>query len=309
MTVSGSGPTPLGPLVERHSQPLSRCPICGSGGIGFAYWSYFENQRIRYERCRACGYVFQNPMLSQPALTQIYQSRWYWGLEKEADAGYLNYLADRDSFVKDYRRRFRRLIAAGLPRRGRLLDVGCGAGYSALVAMELGFSVLGVEPSPDMVRFAERELGVVCFQGLLEEFRCDPGSFDLVTTWGTANNFRDPVAMFGRMHEAVKPGGVVVTDFLDLDSPFSLLVEAQFRRAIAAMGRPTKRSMGILFRKAGFETVTLIPYVPYFSLSHILQMSPNPIRKLGHRMGLRRWGVYVPVIGYYLVVAGKATNL
>ena len=208
--------------------------------------------------------------------------------------------------MKDHHRRFRRLASKGLPLRGRLLDVGCGAGYSAGVAWELGFSVVGIEPSPDMVEFSRGQFRDVEFhQGFWEDFTFVPGQADVVATWGTANNFRDPVAIFRRMHAALKPGGWVVTDFFDRNSLFSFLVD--FSRVINATGRHTKRSMRILFHRAGFRTLHLIPYLPYFSVSHVLQqMSPMAIRNRGRRwQGLRRAGLYVPVTGYYLVAAIK----
>ena len=250
-------------------------------------------------------------MLGRAALEHIYQSQWYWGTGNDTRGGrgigYLNYLHDMEKFMKDHHRRFRKLASKGLPLRGRLLDVGCGAGYSAGVAQELGFSVVGIEPSPDMVEFSRGQFRDVEFhQGFWEDFIFVPGQADVVATWGTANNFRDPVAIFRRMHAALKPGGWVVTDFFNRDSPFSFLVESNFRRVINATGRHTKRSLRVMFHRAGFRTLRFIPYLPYFSISHVLQMSPMPIRNLGRRWrGLQRAGLYVPVTGYYLVVAIK----
>ena len=295
-------------IVEQCAEPMSECPICQSEEYDPCYRSVYKTLSMRYDRCLQCGFIFQNPMLGRAALEHIYSSQWYWGTGNDTEGvGYLNYLHDMEKFMKDHHRRFRRLASKGLPLRGRLLDVGCGAGYSAGVAQELGFSVVGIEPSPDMVEFGRGQFwGVEFHQGFWEDFIFVPGQADVVATWGTANNFRDPVAIFRRMHAALKPGGWVVTDFFDRNSLFSFLVESQFRRAINATGRHTKRSMRILFHRAGFRTLHLIPYLPYFSISHVLQMSPMPIRNLGRRwQGLRRAGLYVPVTGYYLIAAIK----
>ena len=296
-------------IVERCAEPMSQCPICRSEKYDPCYCSVFKTISMRYDRCSQCGYVFQNPMLGRAALEHINQSQWYWGTgnDTRGGIGYMNYLHDMEKFMKDHHRRFRRLASKGLPLRGRLLDVGCGAGYSAGVAQELGFSVVGIEPSPDMVEFSRGQFRDVEFhQGFWEDFIFVPGQADVVATWGTANNFRDPVAIFRRMHAALKPGGWVVTDFFDRDSPFSFLVESNFRRVINATGRHTKRSLRVMFQRAGFRTLHFIPYLPYFSISHVLQMSPMPIRNLGRRWrGLQRAGLYVPVTGYYLVAAIK----
>ena len=294
-------------IIEKCAEPMSECPICQSEKYDPCYRSVYKTLSIRYDRCLQCGFIFQNPMMGRAALEHIYSSQWYWGTGNDTGIGYLNYLHDMEKFMKDHHRRFRRLASKGLPLRGRLLDVGCGAGYSAGVAQELGFSVVGIEPSPDMVEFGRGQFRDVEFhQGFWEDFIFVPGQADVVATWGTANNFRDPVAIFRRMHAALKPGGWVVTDFFDRNSPFSFLVESAFRRVINATGRHTKRSLRVLFHRAGFRTLHFIPYLPYFSISHVLQMSPMPIRNLGRRwQGLRRAGLYVPVTGYYLVAAIK----
>ena len=288
---------------EKHADPLTSCPICGSDTITLAYYSTFKELRIQYDRCRACGFIFQNPLLHQDVLTYIYESKWYWGLEGNPEVGYLNYLKDREKFIKDYERRFHKLLAAGMPSTGRLLDVGCGAGYSTYTAKQAGFSATGIEPSEAMCNFARTNLGVDVAHTIFETCPVEPGSIDVVTTWGTANNFRDPVAIFSQMRTALRPGGWVVMDMFDTSSIFAGLVQANFKRVVNATGRHTRKSLRIAFEKAGFSTCRFIPYVPYFSVSHILQMSP--LRHVRFFSQFKDLGIYVPVTGYYLVMATR----
>ena len=51
-------------------------------------------------------------------------------------------------------------LVAGLPRDGRLLDVGCGTGALVQAAREAGHDAVGVEPDAEMAALASAALGV-----------------------------------------------------------------------------------------------------------------------------------------------------
>lgn len=61
--------------------------------------------------------------------------------------------------------------------RGRVLDVGCGAGRHALHLSRAGYDVVAIDVSPDAVAVARRR-GVNAHLGSLEQLPDDLGSFD-----------------------------------------------------------------------------------------------------------------------------------
>ncbi|MET9568525.1 class I SAM-dependent methyltransferase [Streptomyces virginiae] len=70
--------------------------------------------------------------------------------------------------------------------RGRVLDIGCGAGRHAVPLLASGHNVLGVEPSPGAARVA-RERGVTVIEKTLEdliEHADDIGVFDTILLGG-----------------------------------------------------------------------------------------------------------------------------
>jgi ubiquinone/menaquinone biosynthesis C-methylase UbiE len=93
-------------------------------------------------------------------------------------------------FVGRRRATFQALIAAaGVQPGQRVLDVGCGTGYFArLIARAVGRDglVVGIDPSPAMIRYAERKAaasGNCQFQvGTAEALDFPPDHFDVVVS-------------------------------------------------------------------------------------------------------------------------------
>jgi len=57
---------------------------------------------------------------------------------------------------------FKALEILGL-EKGRLLDAGCGSGFSTLAIQEAGFQVIGVDISEEMVKLGkEKSLNIIC---------------------------------------------------------------------------------------------------------------------------------------------------
>lgn len=100
-------------------------------------------------------------------------------------------------------------IAAG----SRVLDVGCGTGRVARLAARRGATVLGVDLSEPMLReaaaAAEREgLGGVSFvRGDAQVHPFPREGFDAVVSRFGVMFFADPVAAFGNLRGALRPGG------------------------------------------------------------------------------------------------------
>lgn len=103
--------------------------------------------------------------------------------------------------------------------RGRVLDVGCGAGRVSLYLQQRGHDVLGIDLSPLAVRVS-RLRGVKRARVLaFKEIDFGPGSFDSVVMFG--NNFglfgsRDGARrLLPRLRTMTTPGGVLIGESVD----------------------------------------------------------------------------------------------
>jgi len=113
-----------------------------------------------------------------------------------------------------------RWLADRRPARGRVLDVGCGAGDLLLALRDDGWSVHGVEPSPPGAEQAREKHGLDVVTGRFEQAALPDSSFDVIVFSGVLEHVHDPLGSLRRTHELLAPGGLVAILFLPmLDSP------------------------------------------------------------------------------------------
>jgi ubiquinone/menaquinone biosynthesis C-methylase UbiE len=118
-------------------------------------------------------------------------------------------------------------IVAQLRQRGvrppdRLLDAGCGAGRYSIDLAACGFTVLGVDRSPELVKIAmtksnARTIAVEFSVADLLEFDA-PDQFRAVLCRGVLNDITQDLErkrIFSRFAQWLSPGGVVIFDVRD----------------------------------------------------------------------------------------------
>jgi len=101
------------------------------------------------------------------------------------------------------------------PIRGEVLEVGAGAGHTAvlLARQHPAVRVLGVDSSPDMVRMArrrarrERLLNLEFQEGNALALPFPEGRFDGVLSVASFKHWRSPVQGLREIHRTLKPGG------------------------------------------------------------------------------------------------------
>jgi len=106
----------------------------------------------------------------------------------------------------------------------RVLDLGCGVGDVSLLASSFvgpGGSVLGVDQNPESISFARQRARSAGLEHLrfevasLQELAAE-GPFDALVGRFILLYLPDPVAVLRRLSHAVRPGGVIAFQELDL---------------------------------------------------------------------------------------------
>lgn len=112
------------------------------------------------------------------------------------------------------------LVATTAPRpTDRVLDVGTGAGHTALAFAAVAAHVTALDPTPEMLAEVERNAAargagnVTTKRGAAEALPFPDGSFELVATRLASHHFADLATAVREMARVLVPGGrVVVTD-------------------------------------------------------------------------------------------------
>jgi ubiquinone/menaquinone biosynthesis C-methylase UbiE len=108
-------------------------------------------------------------------------------------------------------------VLALLPPNGHVLDVGCGYGRIAIPLAERGYSVVGLDISPNLLRAARREAGrrgvsVPFNLGSMTAMPYPDAAFDAVISLWTAFYEvlleSEQVAALSEMRRVLRPGGV-----------------------------------------------------------------------------------------------------
>lgn len=102
-----------------------------------------------------------------------------------------------------------------LPRRGRVVDLGCGSGVWAAQLCKTGHEVIGIDQSAPMIRLARRRAARARFIRA-SVFSVAIPECDTVTALGEVFNYQfargNLGRLFGRVHAALGPGGVFLFD-------------------------------------------------------------------------------------------------
>jgi SAM-dependent methyltransferase len=184
--------------------------------------------------------------------------------------------------------------------RGRVLDVGCGAGRIALYLQESGLEVVGVDISPGAVEVARRR-GVRDARVMaVTELGQALGRFDTVVMMG--NNF----GLFGnrkrarwllrRFHRLTTESGRIIAESVD---PYD--TEEEIHLAYHRRNRERGRMSGQVRIRVRYGRLR----TPWFDY---LLVSEEEMRALVDGTGWRIEEVLAPEEGAYTVVIGKSSS-
>jgi 2-polyprenyl-3-methyl-5-hydroxy-6-metoxy-1,4-benzoquinol methylase len=196
--------------AERGVQ--ARCSLCGEARVR----SVFGGAMSWVVECAGCGLRRAEPQPTDAELSAIYDEHYYeqFGFvegERTSDEG----------LARTKRATFASLLTTAMPHVGvsargkRLLDVGCGLGFSLLAARDLGFDAVGLDPlapSDPAARPGRRIL-----RGSIESF-ASSDRFDVVSMIDVIEHVRDPVATLRAVDRLLVPRGVVVVATNDCSS-------------------------------------------------------------------------------------------
>jgi len=163
---------------------------------------YYPEEKYTVVECLDCGLGFVNPRPSMQEMSRFYPSTFY------------DYFSEVDH-TRRYENEYRYL---GDPFGSKLmLDVGCANGDFPRFVKAKGWSVEGVEISPNSVQISDFPIHRIPFDQLQGKDSC----YDAVTAWAVLEHVHDPMAYFKKAGEVLKPGGrfiFLVTNFSSISS-------------------------------------------------------------------------------------------
>lgn len=159
--------------------------------------------------------------------------------------------------------------AAALTGAEAVLDIGCGAGHTALALAPYTQSITAIDVTPEMLDVASalataRGIGNITFRAAdATALPFDAGSFDLATSRYSAHHYSDPAAALHEIVRVLRPAGRFL--LVDTVSPEDPALDTFFN-AVELIRDPSHvRNCRVsewerLFRDAGLTPAVLFHY-------------------------------------------------
>ena len=171
-----------------------RCPVCGRVSsqerlaVADVDW---RDEPVEIARCGDCGAVVMGAVLPPSRYTE---SNWDW---------YVEHIAGLEAIDAA-------LAKVGAGAGARVLDIGCGYGFSLdMACTRFGWQGIGLDPSIAAER-GRRELGLDIRGGTLDDAFEPEERFDVILAIEVLEHVADPRAFLASVLRRLAPDGVVL---------------------------------------------------------------------------------------------------
>lgn len=228
------------------------CPVCGDNRV-----CYERTVRgFDLDRCLACGMIFVNPQYGPESLATLYHDRENSDelIQLYARLTTPGVLADIERIIVE--------LEMILPGQGRILDVGCGAGYFLERAVKRGWDGHGIDFG-SWVRKATAVRGLTnVYVGSIFDCKFMNGSFDVVSASQVLEHLPNPKRDLEEIRRIIRPGGLIYANVPNYQCLSILL-----RRDDFELNEPpqhvnyfTPKTLKNLLQKSGFEVLQTSSY-------------------------------------------------
>jgi SAM-dependent methyltransferase len=333
------------PSESIATRPNPTCYLCGTRGERL--YSNIPDRLFgtpgdwNFNRCPAseCGLIWLDPIPTEDDIGKAYatyythddaQPAWSGRLRKWWRVAKSSYMAQRFGCRSEVSLPLRLMAAApiylnrslrdgiDLPlkyfaeRKGRLLEIGCGAGDTLKLAADMGWDVRGLDIDPKAVANA-RGKGRDVHLGQLADQRLADESFDLVLMSHVIEHLHDPSGLLRESRRLLRRDGLLVVLTPNADS----WSHARFGVHWRGLEPPrhlflfNPQTLERTVRASGFgaisvsTTLRITPFV--LAMSRMLAESPAAVRSLSSAQRLRGYaGAYAEtMIAKFKPLAGS----
>ncbi len=161
--------------------------------------------------CKPCGHRFLKIEDLENHVANVYTDGYFF----EGGQGYPNYLEQKDILIQygiNYAKILRKYCTPG-----RILDVGCAAGFILKGYEKAGWECYGIDPNSTMVEYGKSFLNLNLVEGDLETFVCDI-KFDLISLIQVIGHLHDLDKSLKVIKNLLSEDGYVIVESWDMNS-------------------------------------------------------------------------------------------
>jgi SAM-dependent methyltransferase len=299
----------------KMASPL-RCNVC-EASVDPEHDAVWTKDGLSILRCPSCGLLYRANLPSSEELPGLYDRSYFLGEDQsQGGQGYADYVGEADLHRLNAQRRLS--LLEGFTPSGRLLDVGCAAGFFLDEARGRGWQVTGVELSAEMVEWAYGTLGLdSVIKGPFTRQPWDEGTFDCVTMWDYIEHTIDPSSELQLARKILRPGGLLALSTGDAGSAVARLTGRRWHLLTPRHHNYffTRRSLLHGLERAGFSVLALRHLGARYSVRYLVHKlrtlaDVRPLRRLERSLGGSRVGtVALPVnLGDIVTIVARSSG-
>lgn len=196
----------------------THCPVCRSENFAPALKAKdttVSKEMFQICHCSDCTHRFTNPVPAAEEISPYYKSETYIS-HTNTSKGIINrlYQTVRKITLKGKKKLVSK--ATGL-NKGRMLDIGSGAGAFLSTMQNAGWQVEGLEPDEDARAVAKSDFDVEA-RPIDDFFELEKGVYDAITMWHVLEHVHELDKYMVQMKELLKPGGSLLIAVPNYDS-------------------------------------------------------------------------------------------
>ena len=261
-----------------------KCPICGTYDNSVEmYPKNFKDSdlntkifsarrlpdRIHYRivKCLTCGLVRSDPVTDIKKLNKLYEKSIF------------TYDSEVENLKKTYLDAVNPILRR-LPKKARILEIGCGNGFLLDAIYSHGFkNVLGIEPSLDAKNKASSKIKPLIKTGIFDSKSFKKLKFDFIFMFQTLDHIPDPNSFMKNIRSSLKNDGYFLAFNHNVSSLSAwLLGEKSPIIDIEHTFLYDHNSIKSLFEKHGLRIERIYSPYNYLSLGHLIHLLPLPKR-------------------------------
>jgi len=250
-------------LLAISLSSLRKCNLCHSTEIE----SLFTKNSFDIVKCKKCGLVYVQPQPNDEEIRALYKADFFEGGDQFGS--YSAYFKERDNIIRNSKEQLGKIER--YKQRGKLLDVGCAAGFFLDVA-RAKWEITGVELSEYAASYAGDVLGLHVIGGKFTECDLPRKYFDVITMWDFIDHTQDPMANLSKAWDLLTEGGLLVLSAGDMGHWYAKLrgVKWRYFSPPVHLYYFSKKTIRLALEKIGFQVVEFTSYRTCKSLGSVL---------------------------------------